>query len=110
MDKDTWKSFTSENIRKNSHLKIILRKTLNQDQIVEFDMVRNLSEKLIIDNYDRNPAFDCIKKTLNGYVIHRRCRLKNKHLCGWNININTNEAILSCSRECEHTNPIKRKN
>ena len=110
MDKNIWKSFKSENyVHRN---KIIMRKTLKKDQIVEFDLIKNLSEKLIIDNYDRNPTFDYIKKTINGYIINRRCYLKNKRLCGWNININinTNEAILSRSRECEHTNPSKRKN
>jgi hypothetical protein len=41
-----------------------MRKTLKKDQIVEFDLIKNLSEKLIIDNYDRNPTFDYIKKQL----------------------------------------------
>ena len=32
-------------------------------------------------------------------------------MCRWtiNINIDTNEAILSCNKECEHKNQIKYK-
>ena len=90
---------------------IILRKTLNKDQIAEYDLLKNISEKLLADNYHRNPMFQFLIKTRIGYTIARYCRLKNKIYCRWNIyiNIEKNEAFLSCNKECEHKNPIKRK-
>jgi hypothetical protein len=108
MDKNIWKSFKDENFDSR---KGIRRKTLKKDQIIEFDLIKNLSEKLIIGNFNRNPTFKQIRKTFNGYFIQRRCYLKSKYLCGWsiNLNINTNEALLSCGRVCEHTNLIKCK-
>ena len=79
------------------------------EQNVEFDLIKNLSEKLIVDNYNRNPAFLFIKKTKIGYSITRICKAKQIVYCNWiiHINIDTNEAILSCNKECEHKNPIK---
>jgi hypothetical protein len=108
MDKNIWESFKDENF---DGKKGIRRKTLKKDQIIEFDLIKNLSEKLIIDNFNRNPTFKQIRKTVNGYIISRQCYLKSKFLCGWSINLNikTNEALLSCGRVCEHTNLIKCK-
>ena len=115
LNKNVWKSYKSENISQNSSRALpktngqILRKTLNNDQIVEYDLIKELSKKLIIDNYGRNPTFRKIAKTSIGYTITRTCVIKQKFDCRWNININmnTNEAILSCSKECQHENPIK---
>ncbi len=80
-------------------------------KVVEYDLIKELSEKFIIDNYNRNPTFKKISKTSIGYTITRSCVIKQKDDCRWNININidTNEAILSCNKECQHKNPIKYK-
>jgi hypothetical protein len=117
LNKNIWKSYKSENISQNSSRALsktnghISRKTLNNDQIVEYDLIKELSKNLIIDNYDRNPTFLKISKTSIGYTITRSCIMKQKFDCRWNININidTNEAILSCNKECQHKNPIKYK-
>ena len=94
LNKNVWKSFKSENIsqqrsralsKTNGHF---LRKTLNKEQIVEYDLIKELSKKLIIDNYGRNPTFRKIAKTSIGYTITRTCRIKQKVDCRWNININ----------------------
>jgi hypothetical protein len=100
LNKNVWKSFTGEHINKKRN---ILRKNLNKDQIIEYDLLRNLSEKLIMDNYERNPTFRRITKTGAGYSISRTC-YQNKADCNWNININinNNETILSCSKKCDH--------
>jgi hypothetical protein len=56
LNKNVWKSFKNENfIRKSKKASSItyghiLRKTLNKEQIVEFDLIKKLSEKFIIDN------------------------------------------------------------
>jgi len=115
LNKNVWKSYKSKNISQKSNRALskttglILRKTLNNDQIVEYDLIKELSKKLIIDNYGRNPTFRKIAKTSIGYTITRTCRIKQKVDCRWNININidTNEAFLSCNKECQHENPIK---
>ncbi len=117
MNKNVWKSFKSENFTRQSDTAIsksngqIVGKTLNQEQIVEYDLIKTLSEKLIFDNYGTNPTFRYITKTKIGYTITRICKPKQKVDCCWNININidTNEAILSCNKECQHKNPIKYK-
>jgi hypothetical protein len=117
LNKNVWKSYKSENISQQSNRALsktyghILRKTLNNDQIVEYDLIKKLSEKFIIDNYDRNPTFRKISKTSIGYTITRSCVMKQKVDCRWKININmdTNEVILSCSKECQDENPIKHK-
>jgi len=108
LNKNVWKSFIGENIDKAGK---IFRKTLNNDQIVEYDLIKNLSEKLIIDNYDTNPKFHYIRKSGIGYNIYKFCSLKSKKFCRWiiNININTNEAILSCNKQCGHKNSINHK-
>jgi hypothetical protein len=115
LNKNVWKSYKSENISQNSSGALpktngqILRKTLNKEQIVEYDLIKELSEKFIIDNYNRNPTFKKISKTSIGYTITRSCVIKQKVDCSWTIliNMNTNEVILSCSKECQHENPIK---
>jgi hypothetical protein len=117
LNKNVWKSFKSENFTRQSDTAIsksngqIVGKTLNQEQIVEYDLIKTLSEKLIFDNYGRNPTLRYIAKTKIGYTIMRICKSKQKVDCRWNININidTNEAILSCNKECQHKNPIKYK-
>jgi hypothetical protein len=118
LNKNVWKSFKSENFIRESKVRAfsktiseIIRKTLNQEQIVEYDLIKTLSEKLIFDNYGRNPTFRYITKTSIGYSITRTCNIKQKVDCRWNININidANEAILSCNKECQHKNPIKYK-
>jgi hypothetical protein len=108
LNKNVWKSLTSDNINKKRK---VLRTTLNIEQNVEFDLIKNLSEKLIVDKYNRNPAFLFIKKTKTGYSITRICREKQTVNCNWiiHINIDTNEAILSCNKECQHENPFRNK-
>ncbi len=115
LNKNIWKSFKKENFQKDRDFSRtygrIIRKTLNKEQAVENDFIKKLSEKLIINKYGRNPTFRYIAKTKIGYTITRICKPKQKFNCRWNININidTNEAILSCNKECQHKNPIKHK-
>ncbi len=106
LNKNIWKSFKIDHIFKNGK---IIRKTLNKEQNDEFDLIKKLSEKLIAGNFHRNPTFNHISKTRNGYTITRLCKIKHKVDCTWNIyiNIDKNEAILTCNKECEHKNPIK---
>ena len=91
---------------------VIAQKVLNYEQLVEFDKIKNLTEQLIIDNYNRNPIFNHLKKTSNGYSVYRRCFSQSKHnTCNWyiNIDINRNEAIVSLSsNDCTH-NIAKKK-
>jgi len=116
LNKNVWKSLKCENFTRQSDTANsksngqIVRKTLKNDQIVEYDFIKKLSEKLIIDNYGRNPTFQNITKTKIGYTITRTCKPKQKFNCRWNIyiKIDTNEAILTCNKECQHKNPIKR--
>jgi hypothetical protein len=108
LNKNIWKSLTGDKIRSNN---VIISKNLTVDQSAEYDLLKKLSEQLIINNYDRNPTFNRITKTSIGYRINRVCP-KKKTLCSWNININvnTNEAILSCSnKDCKHNNQRKLK-
>lgn len=86
--------------------------TVNRENIKnEFEIIKNLSEHLIVDNFNRNPTFHRIRKTINGYSIDRHCYTKGKSACYWiiNINLNKNEATLSCSKNCLHYNPKKIK-
>jgi hypothetical protein len=57
-----------------------LLKTLNKDQIIEYELIRNLSEKLIIEYYDRNTSFELMIKTSIGYTVLRSCCLKKKKI------------------------------
>ena len=114
LNKNVWKSFKSENFQKDRVFSRtngkIVRKTLNKEQAVEYELIKTLSEKLIIDNYGRNPTFRYITKTKIGYTLTRTCKPKQKFNCRWNIyiKIDTNEANLTCNKECQHKNPIKR--
>ena len=86
--------------------------TVNRKNIKnEFEIIKNLSEQLIVNNFNRNPTFHRIRKTINGYSIDRHCYTKGKSACYWiiNINLNNNEATLSCSKNCLHYNPKKIK-
>lgn len=89
----------------------ISKNDLNQDQIEEYNKLKNLSENLINVHFDRNPSFNYITKISTGYRITRVCNIQNKRVCYWtiNININTNETKLSCDKDCQHTNPSKKK-
>jgi len=77
LNQNVWKSFKCENINKGGSRPVlifngqIMRKTLNQEQAVEYDFIKKLSEKLIFDNYGRNPTFRCITKTSIGYSLMR---------------------------------------
>jgi hypothetical protein len=108
LDKNIWESLNSNQINKSRK---ILRTTLDRNQIIEYDLIKDLSEKLILDSYNKNPTFERILKTSYGYNIIRSCHLRTETLCRWNISINidTNEAILSSNKKCQHNNPIKRK-
>jgi hypothetical protein len=113
LNENIWKSFKSENFNRaiSKTCGEISRKLLNKEQIDEYDLLKSLSEKFIIDKYDRNPTFRVILKTKIGYTITRNCILKCKPFCKWNIymNIDTNEAILTCDKECNHENRLKKR-
>ena len=40
----------------------------------------------------------------NGFTIVKTCAKQKKKKCNWNIkiNINTNEAIITCDKNCQH--------
>jgi hypothetical protein len=101
LSKNFWKSLKSNHIYKNGY---IIRKTFNKEQNNEYDLIKKLSEKFIVDNYHRNPTFHHISKTSNGYAITKHCEIKQKVNCIWNIyiSIDKNEAILTCNKEFEH--------
>jgi len=109
LNKNIWKSLTGDKISTNN---VILSKNLTLDQSAEYDLLKKLSEQLIINNYDRNPTFHKLTKTSTGYTIQRKCCINYQYLCCWSIkiNVNTNEATLSCNHDCQHKNPEKRKN
>jgi hypothetical protein len=44
LNKNIWKSFKSNHISKSGQ---IIRKTLNKEQNIEYDLIKKLSEKLI---------------------------------------------------------------
>jgi hypothetical protein len=99
LNKNEWKMF------KNSRSCFLFKKGFNKRQIEEDEIIKKLSEQLIVDNYNRNPTYTKTIKSPNGYKIQRRCCFKNQHLCKWPINIdrNINEANLSCDSQCNHT-------
>ena len=88
-----------------------MRKNLTTDQSAEFDLLKKLSEQLIVNNYDRNPTYHRITKTSTGYTIQKVCCINNQNLCYWSIkiNVNKNEATLSCTQDCQHKNQKKHK-
>jgi len=108
LNKNIWKSLTGDKI---SSKKTIISKNLTVDQSSEYDLLKKLSEELIANNYNRHPTFSRILKTSTGYTIQRRCCIKSQYLCWWSIkiNVNTNEATLSCTQDCQHQNPKKNK-
>jgi hypothetical protein len=100
---NTWLSFKIN--------QLIQRKNLsNKDQIKEYDMLKKLSEQLLVNNFRRNPTTFKIKKSNWGYSIFKFCSVKNKLECRFNvnININTNEATLSCDKKCLHKMQTKK--
>jgi hypothetical protein len=103
LNKNIWKNF--------EHNGILKKKDLNTEEKEEYDKIKKLSEQLIIDNFNRNPTFLYIAKTCNGYTIARICPILRKQDCLWyiKINLNTNKAILTCNKDCHHTNPKKNK-
>ena len=107
MSKNVWQSFTNQQIDKNSR---ILDKKINKlDQKVEHNLLRKLSENLIIENCEINPSFRHIRKISSGYSLNSRCLIKGIYHCAWTINLNiqTNEAFLSYPKKCTHKNQIK---
>jgi len=72
---------------------------LDKNQNSEYDLVKNISENLIFDNYNRNTIFKRIAKTSIGFNIPRMFKIKQKKYWRWNIHINinidTNETIIS---------------
>ena len=104
LNKNIWMNF--------EHYGFLKKKDLNtEEKSEEYDKIKKLSEQLIIDNFNRNSTFLYIAKTCKGYTISRRCCILRKLDCLWyiKININTNEAILTCNKDCHHTNPKKHK-
>jgi hypothetical protein len=99
-------------IRNNERGSYINSNTLNEEQKAEYDLIKNLSEQLIFENYKRYPSFSRITKTSFGYTIGRRCSKDRKFKCSWSvrIHINTNEATISCNENCEHADQKKRIN
>jgi len=100
-----------KNIWKNIPRGIIYLKNLNTEHSKEYEIIKNLSGQLIIDNYKRNPTFGHIRRTTTGYYIERCCYIQGKHTCYWrnDINMNTNEVTLSCNKDCPHTDLKKKK-
>jgi ribosomal protein L33 len=98
LNKNQWKNI------ENNHQSYISRKDLNKDETKEYDIIKSLSGQLVYVNFKRYPAFHRIQKTVNGYYVSRRCNSKNNCCCFWaiNINIKTNEAKLSCKKNCPH--------
>ena len=78
LNKNIWKSLTGDKI---SSRNVILNRDLTVDQSAEYDLLKKLSEQLIINNYDRNPTFHKLTKTSTGYTIQRRCCIKSQFLC-----------------------------
>jgi hypothetical protein len=99
LNKNIWKNI------QNNHQSYISRKDLNKDETKEYDIIRSLSEQLIYVNFKRCPAFHRIQKNINGYYVSRRCNSKKNCCCFWavNINIETNQAKLSCKKNCPHS-------
>ena len=106
LNKNIWKS-----IKNNIQNRYISKKDLNKKQNREYDIIKNIAQKLIIDNFSRNPPFSYIRKSPNGFKINFRCFFQYKRVCNWNVNIdiNTKESIISCDSECKHENPNRKK-
>ena len=102
-------SDVNEHNRINSFFEYL--KNLNTEYSKEYEIIKNLSGQLIIDNYKRNPTFGHIRRTTTGYYIERCCYIQGKHTCYWRnvINMNTNEVTLSCNKDCTHTDLKKKK-
>ena len=97
--KNIWKSFKKMKFTDQlyvKYFKCLSRNNLKKNQIKEYDLIDNLSKRLIIDNYNRTTKLLDIKNTSQGYSIDRRSGKKEN--CKWNINIdlNTNEATITC--------------
>jgi hypothetical protein len=103
LNKKIWENISNTN-------NYIVQKTLNNDQSAEYNLLKNLSDELMIANYKRNPIFNSIRKTCSGYTLYRHCIFQSKHTCTWiiKININTNEAKISCQEECNHEANLKK--
>jgi hypothetical protein len=94
LSKQVWKSFSNQ----------IQKINLNNDQNKEYELIKELTKQLIFNNFKRNPTLKRISKTMLGYNITRYCYVKEKTSCLWNISVNifSNEAIISCNKECKH--------
>ena len=94
----------------SSHRGTITRNCLNNElQDKEYELVKHLSEQLVSDVCKRNSTFSRLRKSPVGYRIQRCCYSQTKQRCYWNININlnTNEAIISCNQDCNHSEEKK---
>jgi hypothetical protein len=94
LSKQVWKSFSNQ----------ILKINLKNDQIKEYESIKELTKQLIFDNFKRNPTLKRVSKTMLGYNITRYCYVKERTTCLWNISLNifSNEAIISCNKDCKH--------
>ena len=106
LNKTIWNNFINSfnfSIKKN-HLS-------DKEEIKELNSIKTISEELLVSNFNRNPTFRKIQKTFNGYVIFKRCKIKRISYCSWKIqiNINTNEVIISYNKDCQHTKQRKLK-
>ena len=104
LNKNVWNSI-------QTYKGILSVNKLTQEQVNEYESVKKLSEKLICDNFNRNPTFNQVRKTITGYSVSKCCYVKRKQNCFWtvNININLNEATILYDKECPHKNPKKLK-
>ena len=104
INKNIWKSFNELNHS------VIVRKLLTNEQSIEYEVIKNLSKQLIIDNYNINPTFKSVCKTKIGYSIYRQCLIGNKKVCHWkiSIDINTNKVVISCNKHCLHIQKDKK--
>ena len=84
-------------MKSTDQFKCLSRSNLKISQIKEYDLIQYLSEQLIIDNFNRKTKLLKIKYTSHGYSIDRISRKKDN--CNWNINIdlNSNEATITCN-------------
>lgn len=100
MNRKIWQSFFN-------NIKSISKKDLNKEQIIEFNLIKSISEKLLISNLNRSPTFEHIYKTVDGYSVFRVCQLDN---CFWTVHINIINSLvtITCNKDCQHKNPRKR--
>jgi hypothetical protein len=98
-----------QEIKNNEKGSYINNNTLSGEQKAEYDLIKNLSQQLIFENYKRYPAFSRITKTSFGYKIGRRCSKDKKFTCTWTVKIyiNTKEVTISCNKNCEHSDQKK---